>query len=167
LATSTLRFVIVVALVVGGVVLINSAFPDNGGSSTLPAGGGPSQSVSPPASPSRSPKPPKSPATPQLVGMDIAVFNGTSVTGLAGGTAEDLQKQYGVVPIQVEDAPSPVSVTTIYYRTASDKDEAEFLATDYFKKISPEVAKLEPGSGVDKDAQLAIYLGTDYATATS
>ena len=99
--------------------------------------------------------------------MPVAVFNGTSVTGLAGDTADSLQKEYGVVPVEVADAPSPVSVTTIYYRTADDKNEAQYLAKNYFKKIDADVAKLEPGSGVDKDAQLAIYLGTDYATATS
>lgn len=167
MATTTLRFAIVVALVVGGVFLINSAFPDRGGSSALPQGGGPSPSVSPSASPSKSPKPPNSPEAPQLDGMPVAVFNGTSVTGLAGDTADALQRQFGMVPVEVADAPSPVSVTTIYYRTAADKNEAQYLSKHYFKKVDANVAKLEPGSGVDKDAQLAIYLGTDYATATS
>jgi hypothetical protein len=86
------------------------------------------------------------------------------VSGLAGETTDDLIKDYGMQAVaDPADAPSPVAVTTIYYRSPKDQVEAQFLADDYFKKIEPEIAKLEPGTDVDKDAQLAIYLGNDYA----
>lgn len=167
MATSTLRFIIIVALVVGGVVLIDQAFPKAAtGGQTVPGGGGPvlSPTPSPTTTPTKTPAPPQEP---DLVGVNVAVFNGTSVSGLAGSTAEDLQKKYGMVPIQVTDAPSPVSVTTIYYRNPNSEDEATYLATKYFKSIDPKIARLEPGTDVDKDVEIAIYLGNDYATAQS
>jgi hypothetical protein len=174
LATSTLRFAIVVALVVGGVVVINSAFPESsggGGGTTIPDGGitGPTAPTGPTGDTA-----PTGPTgdqggqeEPEIVGMTIAVRNGTGVSGLAGDTAAALEEEYGVEAIQVDDAPQTVTVTTIYYRSPSSQDEAELLATEYFKKIEPEIAKLEAGSGVDRDVQLAIYLGTDYAALKS
>ncbi len=163
LATSTLRFAIIVALIVGGVVVINSAFSEPSGG-TVSDGGGPivTSSPTPSPTPSKSPKPTQSP---QLVDMPIAVRNGTAVSGLASQTAKQLETKYGVQAIQVDDAPSPVAVTTIYYRSADSQDEAEYLAQKFFKQIEPQVLKLEGGSGVDKDVEIAIYLGTDYANA--
>jgi hypothetical protein len=162
--TSTLRFVIIVAFVVGGILLINQAFPVLGseGGTTIP-NGGPGVSVSPSASPSPS-KPPKVTPSPQVVGVRIAVFNGTSVTGLAGDTLTALTKKYGMVAAQdPSDAPSTVAQTTLYYRSPSDEVEAQFLADDYFKDLDVTIARLEPGTDVSKDVQVAIYLGNDYA----
>jgi hypothetical protein len=170
LATSVLRFAIVVALVVGGVVVINSAFSDTGGGGTGPDGGGltgPTAATGPTATTGPTGATGGGQEEPQVVDMNIAVRNGTGVSGLASDTAAALEDKYGVNPIQIDDAPSPVSVTTIYYRHPASQDEAEFLAQKFFKKIEPQIAKLSPGSGVDKDVELAIYLGTDYATSQS
>ena len=159
-----LRFAIIVALVVGGILLINQAFPVLGssGSSVIPNGPpGASTSPSPSPTPSHSPKP--SP-TPQVVGVRIAVFNGTSVTGLAGDTLTTLTKKYGMVAAQdPSDAPSPVPVTTLYYRSRADQVEAQFLADRFFKALDVQIARLEPGVDVAGDVQVAIYLGNDYA----
>ncbi len=163
LATSTLRFAIIVALVVGGILLINQAFPGGTETGGLP-GGGPGVTSSP--SPTSEPtKPPKEEPSPQVVGVRIAVFNGTSVSGLAADTLANLQEDYGMVAAQEPaDAPSPVAVTTIYYRSPKDQVEAEFLAQDFFRKLEVKIARLEPGTAdVDRDVQVAIYLGTDYA----
>lgn len=163
--TSTLRFAIIIALIVGGILLINQAFPVLGssGSGTIPNPGGPGVSAGPSASPSPS-KPPKVTPSPQVVGVRIAVFNGTSVTGLAGDTLTALTKKYGMVAAQdPADAPSTVAQTTLYYRTPSDQVEAQFLADDFFKALDVTIAKLQPGTGVSKDVQVAIYLGNDYA----
>ncbi|MGH2576248.1 MAG: LytR C-terminal domain-containing protein, partial [Actinomycetota bacterium] len=111
LATSTLRFALIVALVVGGVVLIDQAFPQGGTAAPPPSGA--TSSPSPSASPSASPK---GKPSPQVVGVRIGVFNGAGVTGLAAATASKLEKDYGYVPAQVADAPSPVAATTVYYR---------------------------------------------------
>lgn len=174
LATSTLRAAIVIALVVGGIVVINSAFPESGVS-----GGGASPSA--PTSPTGATGPdgttgngtgPTGPTgttgqAPEVVDLPVAVRNGTSVTGLAEDTARKLEAKLEVNAIQVDDAPSTVSVTTIYYRGAGNQDEAEYLATEFFKKIEPKIARLEAGGGVDRDVQIAIYLGTDYASSRS
>jgi hypothetical protein len=162
--TSTLRFAIIVALVVGGVLLINQAFPVLGssGGGTIPNGG---PGVSPSPSPSPSPsKPPKTSPSPQVVGVRIAVFNGTSVSGLAADTLTSITKKYGMVAAQdPADAPSDVAQTTLYYRSPADEVEAQFLADDFFKSLDVQITRLEPGTNVSRDVQVAIYLGNDYA----
>ena len=162
--TSTLRFAIIVALVVGGILLIDQAFPVLGssGTGTIP-NGGPGVSPSPSTSPSPS-KPPKVTPSPQVVGVRIAVFNGTSVTGLAGDTMTAITKKYGMVAAQdPTDAPSDVAQTTLYYRSPTDEVEAQFLADEFFKDLDVTIARLEPGTDVSRDVQVAIYLGNDYA----
>lgn len=162
--TSTVRFAIIVALVVGGVLLINQAFPVLGssGGGTIPNGG---PGVSPSPSPSPSPsKPPKTSPSPQVVGVRIAVFNGTSVSGLAADTLTTITKKYGMVAAQdPADAPSDVAQTTLYYRSPADEVEAQFLADDFFKSLDVQISRLEPGTNVSRDVQVAIYLGNDYA----
>lgn len=160
-ATSTVRFAIIVALVVGGVVLIGKAFPE--GSGGLPNGGitSPTPSQSPTTKPT---KPPKTSPSPQIQGVRIAVYNGSSGTGLASDTATKLQN-LGYVPKVVANAPSPVSQTTLYYRSPQDQVEAQYLADTFFKGLDVKLTKLDASSNVPKSVQVAIYLGTDYAAA--
>lgn len=160
-ATSTVRFAIIVALVVGGVVLIGKAFPE--ASSGLPNGGitNPTPSQSPTTKPT---KPPKTSPSPQIQGVRIAVYNGTSVTGLASDTAKKLSDTYGYVPDPIADAPSAVSQTTLYYRSgAQDQVEAQYIADNFFKGLDVKIAQLDSTSNVPRAVQVAIYLGTDYA----
>ena len=165
-AASTLRFAIILALAVGGVLLINQAFPEaQGGNGTgAVPDGGPVVSESPSPSPTETTDPDPVPS-PTITGTRIAVFNGAGVSGLAGDTQTALLDQYGYVEAQpVADAPATVDVTTIYYRSAEDKVEAEFLANDFFGELDDvRVAKLQAGSDVDRSVQVAIYLGNDYA----
>ena len=173
LATSTLRAAIVIALVVGGIVVINSAFPESGvggappSGSTTPSPTGPTGGTDGITGGTGGPTggTGDTGAVPDVVELPVAVRNGTSESGLAGDTARKMEDKLGVNPIQVDDAPSPVSVTTIYYRGADNQDEAEYLASEFFKKIDPKIARLEAGGGVDRDVQVAIYLGTDYASS--
>jgi len=170
---STLRFAIIVALVIGGVVIIDQAFPaapsasggDGGGTVTIDGDGiDVTESPSPEAPTGATGEQPA--PSPTVVGTRIAVFNGTGVSGLAGDTQTRLTDEYGYVAAQdPADAPAPVAVTTIYYRANKDQIEAEFLANDFFKKLDDvNILKLEPGTGdVGRDVQLAIYLGNDYA----
>jgi hypothetical protein len=163
-ATSTLRFAIIVALVIGGVVLIGQAFSPNPEASTIGA-----PTTSPSASPATSPtKTPKPKPTPTVAGVRIAVFNGTSVSGLAGDVTTQLQNKYDMVAAQdPADAPSPVAETTLYYRGRADQVEAEFLARKFFQDLpNVSVVRLEPGAEVGADVQVAIYLGNDYAALT-
>ena len=171
---STLRFAIIVALVIGGVVIIDQAFPaapsasgGTGGGGTVPIGGGGIGLTGSPSPEAPTGATGEIPApSPTVVGTRIAVFNGAGVSGLAGDTQTQLTDDYGYVAAQdPADAPAPVAVTTIYYRANKDQVEAEFLAHDFFKKLSDvKILKLEPGTGdVGRDVQLAIYLGNDYA----
>jgi hypothetical protein len=164
-AASTLRFAIIVALAVGGVLLINQAFPEAQGDGTgAVPDGGPVVSESPSPSPSETTEPDPVPS-PTVAGTRIAVFNGAGVSGLAGDTQTALIEQYGYeAAMDPADAPATVDVTTIYYRSADDKVEAEFLANDFFGDLeNVRVAKLQAGSDVDRSVQVAIYLGNDYA----
>jgi LytR cell envelope-related transcriptional attenuator len=172
LAASTIRFAIIIALVIGGVVVIDQAFvapPSSAGGDgdNGPVGltGGPTQSPSPspePTGPTGNTEPETSP---QVEGVRIAVFNGAGVTGLAGDTMLALEDRYGYVEAQPPaDAPAPYAVTTIYYRGAENKVEAEFLAEDFFAPLDVEIQRLEPGTAdINQDVQLAIFLGSDYA----
>lgn len=173
LATSTLRAAIVIALVVGGIVVINSAFPESGvtggGASPTEAGGptGPTDTGEPTGPTDTGGPTGTTGQEPEVVDLAVAVRNGTSVSGLASGTAKKLEDKLGVNAIQVDDAPSTVSVTTIYFRGPGTEDEAEYIASEFFKKIEPKIARLEAGSGVERDVQIAIYIGTDYASTQS
>jgi hypothetical protein len=172
-AASTIRFAIIVALVIGGVVVIDQAFPetpsaDTGDGGTVPIdGGGIDVSESPsPATGATGTTGGQAPPSPTVVGTRIAVFNGAGVSGLAGDTQTQLTDDYGYVAAQdPADAPAPVAVTTIYYRANKDEIEAEFLVSDFFKDLDDVmIQKLEPGTEeVGRDVQLAIYLGNDYA----
>ena len=173
-AASTIRFAIIVALVIGGVVVIDQAFPetpsaDTGDGGTVPPidGGGIDVSESPSPATGATGATGENPApSPTVVGTRIAVFNGAGVSGLASDTQIALIDEYGYVAAQdPADAPAPVPVTTIYYRANKDQIEAEFLANDFFKDLADvKIQKLDPDTqNVGRDVQLAIYLGNDYA----
>jgi hypothetical protein len=170
-AASTLRFVIIVALVVGGVLVINQAFPESsgGGTGTIADGGGlptASESPSPSASPSETETQTTSPAAGPTEGTVIAVFNGTGESGLAADVEAHLIEKYGYTEGQPPgNAPSTVPVTTIWYAKNSDKVEAEFLAQKdrFFRQLDVQVAKFDSSTEVDSSVQLIIYVGNDYA----
>jgi hypothetical protein len=171
MAASTLRFAIVVALVLGGVLVINQAFPEvsggGGGGGAVPDPGGPIVTDSPEPSESESPDPPANTPSPTVAGTTIAVFNAAGVSGLAADTSAALVDEFGYEEVQeAADAPASSAVTRIFYRTNRDQIEAEALAnSDFFRRISDSivVAALEEGADVPRGAQLAIFLGTDYA----
>lgn len=175
LGASTLRFAIIIALVIGGIVVIDQAFPalssgDDGG--TVPLTGGTPAATGPtatgPAATGGTGGQPERTAT--VTGVRIAVFNGAGVSGLAADTQEQLVEGYGYVAAQnPADAPAEYPVTTIYYRAPKDKVEAEYLAGDFFKKLKDiQIQRLEPGTAdIDRSAQLAIFLGIDYGSLKS
>ncbi len=174
LAASTIRFVIVVALVVGGIVVIDQAFrpvASSGDDATPPLDdGGPTASESPSPEPTGPTGPADTAPPTPTAGTRIAVFNGAGVTGLASETQIKLENKYGYVAAQdPTDAPAPLPTTTIYYRAPRDQTEAEALAGTFFRRLdSVEVVQLEPGiADIDRSAQLAIFLGNDYAVLTA
>jgi len=177
LAASTLRFAIIVALVIGGIVVIDQAFStsssgdgggDGGGATVPPTGGtfgstgtattGPTGET---ATDGTRPEP-----SPTVVGVRIAVFNGAGVSGLAGDTQARLEELGYIATQDPADAPTPYPVTTIYYNAPKDRVEADYLANSFFKKLDGvEVVRLEPDTAdIDPSTQVAIFLGNDYAT---
>jgi LytR cell envelope-related transcriptional attenuator len=168
-AASTIRFAIIVALVLGGIVVINQAFPDSVSSASGGGAGGDgglTTTTTSPGTQTQTQSPSVDTASPQVAGVRIAVFNGTGVSGLAGDVTDELQSsQYGYLAAQEPaDAPSEVATTTLYYRTAQDEIEAEYLKNTFFRKLDDVVvAKLAAGSDVDREVQVAIFLGNDYA----
>ena len=181
LAASTLRFAIIVALVIGGIVVIDQAFPalssddGDGGGTTPPITGGAvggngetGQTGATGATATGPTGVEEEPPTTE--GVRIAVFNGTEASGLAGETQLRLEERYGYIATQVPaDAPAAYPVTTIYFNARKDRVQAEYLASDFFKKLDDvEVVKLDPGTGdIDPSTQLAIFLGNDYAALKS
>jgi hypothetical protein len=164
LGTSTLRSAVIIALVVGGALLINQAF--QGAGSEQP-GGGPISSVSPTPSPTPS-STPSGQESPPVAGVRIAVFNGTQSSGLAADTAKRLRNRYNYQIAQTPaNAPGgPVAQTTIYFRTAADKDAAQALADNFFTNLDVKVAQLPAtATNVDPSVQVAIYLGNDYVAS--
>lgn len=181
LAASTLRFAIIVALVIGGIVVIDQAFPalssgdGDGGGTTAPITGGTVGGTGETGETGATGATATGPTgveeePPTTEGVRIAVFNGTEASGLAGETQLQLEERYGYIATQVPaDAPAAYPVTTIYFNAPKDKVQAEYLASDFFKKLDDvEVVRLEPGTAdIDPSTQLAIFLGNDYAALKS
>lgn len=179
LGASTLRFLIIIALVVGGIVVIDQAFPaadTGGGGATAPLDGGvevtgatgETGETEPtgPAAETGNEEPARSP---EVIGVRIAVFNGAGASGLAADTQTLLEDQGYIAVQDPADAPAPHPVTTIYYRAPKDEIEAEYLANSFFEDLDGvEIMRLEPGTAnIDRTAQLAIFLGDDYAAFTA
>jgi hypothetical protein len=175
LGASTLRFLIIIALVVGGIVVIDQAFPaaDTGEGDTAPLDGGvgvtgvtgETEPTGPTSETRQEPE-----RSPQVTGVRIAVFNGAGASGLAADTQTLLEEEHKYDAVQAPaDAPAPYPVTTIYYRAPKDEIEAEYLAGSVFEELEDvEIARLEPGTAnIDRSAQLAIFLGDDYAALTA
>lgn len=171
MAASTLRFAIIVALVVGGVVLIDQAFPDattadgNGG---LGDGDGIEVTETPSPSESETEAPPENEPSPTIAGTLVVVVNAAAETDLAGSTQDALIARYDYEAAGEPDtAPSTMPTTTIYFRTNRDRIEANYLAQDFFARRcdleNVRIQRLREGADVPDEAQLAIYVGLDFA----
>ncbi|MGZ5291843.1 MAG: LytR C-terminal domain-containing protein [Actinomycetota bacterium] len=170
MAASTLRFAIIVALVVGGVVVINQAFPDTNAGETgaLPGDGGTTGASESPSPTTEPPEEPRNTPSPTVAGTVIVVVNASGVEGLAADTTGLLVEEFDYEGLEPGTAPSLSDTTTIYYRSRQDKVEADFLENDrFFRQIGDtiRVARLPAGEDVPEGAQLAIYIGTDYASS--
>jgi len=156
------RLVILAAAVVIGAVVISKGFPTLGQTipvpshapSTSPTGATPSSSQSTTPAPQLSPR---------QQGVKLAVYNATSVGGLASVTADKLQKNGGYVITTIGNFASS-QITLIYYRDAQGKVDAELLKRKYVKE--GHIKKLPPNTlPVPKTVELTVVLGSDYASA--
>jgi hypothetical protein len=154
-----LAFVAVSAVVI-------SRFPDTATSARPSGSPTPSQTASPTASTGGQTGQGGGQESPAPVeGVRLAVYNGTTQTGLASETALRLEKRgYKINPdTSILNADAAVEQTTLYFVTAADKPAAEALANDFFKKLDAKIAKLPADAEVPNGVQVAVYLGTDYA----
>jgi hypothetical protein len=174
--TSTIRFVLIAALVVGGIVIINQAFPEGasaGGGGVPPAADGGGTGATDGTGSTNAPTGGSGPTggttgqpadvpSPQVQGVFIAVFNTTGVSGLATDVNDQLEAEGYVAAQDPADAPSS-EATNIYFRSPNDQADAEHIANTIFKKIDVVPTKLQPGNDLDREVQVAIYIGNDYA----
>lgn len=169
----TARLVIILALAVGGIAVLANGF-ESGAVVTPPAGGAGSNTASPSSSsPSSSPsRPPKETPSPQIEGVQIAVFNGTNETGLAAQVQQLLEADGYVAAQDPADADTkPAPKTIVYFRGGADapqnRSNARYIADTYFD--GARVAILDPklAAGIADSAQAIIIVGVDYAGATT
>jgi len=154
------RFAIIVTLAAAGAFTIARAFPqaeqrlaDDGRVTSSPTSPGKTETD----------KPDQPPPSPKVQDVRIAVFNTTDTALLAFETGGDLEKAGYKQVQEPAQASDQLAVTAIYYSSERWKVDAEYLAQTFFK--GAKVAELPPGApDVDKDVQIAIYLGEDYAS---
>jgi len=173
--TSTIRFVLIAALVLGGILLINQAFPDGasaGGGGTVatpPDGGGGGDTTGTTGSTGATGTTTGGPTgetanvpQPQIDGVVIAVFNTTDVSGLGQELQDQLVAEGYEALTDAGNAPFSQE-SRIFYRGPKNLPDAEYIANEYFKKYDVVPAPLEAGSDLDREVQVAIYIGNDYA----
>jgi hypothetical protein len=178
-ATSTLRFAIIVALVVGGAIVI-ARFPEGSTSARAESSPSPAASQTSPAATDGGQTSgdnagndqgtgAQETPTDQLRGVKLAVYNGTYETGLAAGVADQLVSEFHckIDPAtSILDAESkPYDQTTLYYVAQDDKAAAEALANSFFKRLDVKIQRLPADAQVPDGVRVAVYLGTDYAAS--
>jgi len=158
-ATSTLRAVLLAALVVLGVIGLTKLFPQNeslgitGATPGTQSTGSPSpgSSVSPSASPTRKAK---------VKGVVVLVLNGTSRKGLAAEVSRTLESA-GYKPKVPRNAPRTIKKTIVYYRSDS-LPEAQLIVRKYF----PDAILKPAPSSVPQDVRVQIVLGADFVASS-
>jgi LytR cell envelope-related transcriptional attenuator len=158
MATSTLRALILAALVVLGVIGLTKLFPQN--ASLGVTGGTPSSKVtnSPSTTPSSTPSPTTS-RNPKVKGVVVLVLNGTSRKGLAAEVSRTLSN--AGYKLKVPGNAKATRRTTVYYRSDS-LPEAQRIVQKYFPDA---LLKAAPAS-VPDDVRVEIILGADFAASS-
>jgi hypothetical protein len=162
-----IRAAVVIAAIVAGALVISLGFPSTGGTITgnhpiSPTTGTPSATPTTPATHT----PPSSKPSGQIQGVVLAVYNTTTVVGLAACAATELSNLGYVVPAaNLRNAPpgSSTPESEVFFRNAQGKADATLLAHRYFKDKDVKVSHLRSGADVPAGAELVIFLGTQYA----
>jgi hypothetical protein len=162
LATGALRAALVATALVVGLFVLSRAFPQaeaptpqsTGSAPTTP----PEETTPPPDEETTTPPPQQT--SPDVEGVRLAVLNGTSETGLASSTAQQLEQLgYRVDEEDIGDAAAkPYEVTTLFYRNDS-RLEARHLRDTVF-----EGARLERATDqLDPGVRITVVVGLDWA----
>ena len=181
-----IRLVIIAALAVVGVIVLTQAFPTvtpaatpspsvptTGGNGTGGNGnggghggggggqgtGGGQGGTQPSTTPTAAAPSPQDPSK-----INVGVYNGTTTPNLAQSAITQLTKDGYLSPNAPQNAPQQnVTTTTIYYRDEQGKADAQALADAFFK--SADIQKLPATATVPHNVELAVYLGSDYASS--
>jgi LytR cell envelope-related transcriptional attenuator len=159
-ATSTLRALILAALVVLGVIGLTKLFPQNESLGITGAGGpGSKVSSSPSSTQGKTPSPTPSRKA-KVKGVVVLVLNGTSRKGLAAEVSRTLAN--AGYKMKVPGNAKPIRKTIIYYR-ADSLPEAQLIFRKYFADalLKPMPASVAAGVRVE------IVLGADFASSPS
>jgi hypothetical protein len=158
------RLAIVVALVVGGVVVLANGFSEGGATPTPSPGTQPTRSQSP--SPATSPD---DEVVPREEGVLVQVLNGTNAPGFAATFQTMLQDDGGYLPAgEAADAPEkPIIDTIVYFRQDQDADQNEadagLLSETYLGGAPVEPLPRALRDVVDPAADVIVVLGEDQA----
>lgn len=156
MGTSTLKAVILIAVVAVGALVLRGAFPENvsEGIAPAPAGGAtPRVGQSPSISPSNPPSPTQA-AKLRKKRTTTQVLNGTDKTGFAGEWTLGLQAD-GWKTTDPHNG-NTTEVTRIFYRPQY-LAEAQAIKDDYF----PTAELAEAGTSVPAEVEIQILLGAD------
>lgn len=158
MATSTLRALILAALVVLGVVGLTKLFPQNeslGIAGPTPSSkGSSSPSTAPSGSPSSTPT-----RKPKVKGVVVLALNGTARKGLAAEVSRTLAA--AGYKMKVPGNAKLTRRTIVYYRTDS-LPEAQLIVRNYFPD-----ALLKPAPpSMPADVRVEIVLGADFVTSS-
>jgi hypothetical protein len=158
MATSTLRALILAALVVLGVIGLTKLFPQN--QSLGITGSGPDSTTTTTPSPSPSIAPTPTPTRRARVrGVVVRVLNGTSRKGLAAEVSGTLAN--AGYKLKVPGNARATRRTIVYYR-ADSLPEAQLIVRRYFPDA---VLRPIPASAPD-DVRVQIVLGADFVSGS-
>ncbi|HEV8420679.1 MAG TPA: LytR C-terminal domain-containing protein [Actinomycetota bacterium] len=159
MATSTLRALILAALVVVGVVGLTKLFPQNE-SLGITGAGGPTSTVSnsPSSTPTGTPTPTPSRKA-KVKGVVVLVLNGTTRRGLAAEVSRTLAN--AGYKMKVPGNAKSIRRTIVYYR-ADSLPEAQLIVQKYF----PDALLRRAPASVPDDVRVEIVLGADFVTSS-
>jgi hypothetical protein len=157
-ATSTLRALILAALVVLGVIGLTKLFPQN--ASLGITGAGPSSTVgsSPSSTPTGTPSPTPSRKA-KVKGVVVLVLNGTTRRGLAAEVSGTLAN--AGYKMKVPGNAKSTRRTIVYYR-ADSLPEAQLIVRKYF----PDALLRRAPASVPDDVRVEIVLGADFVISS-
>jgi hypothetical protein len=157
-ATSTLRALILAALVVLGVIGLTKLFPQNESLGITGSPQGSAATSSPSPTPTATPSPTASRRA-RVRGVVVRVLNGTSRKGLAAEVSGTLANA-GYKP-KVPGNARATRRTIVYYR-ADSLPEAQLIVQRYFPDA---VLRAAPAS-VPDDVRVQIVLGADFVSGS-
>jgi hypothetical protein len=162
------RIVIIAAAVVTGALLIANGFD-----STIGATDGADQPTTPAVTPpvtqtpttTTSPRPSQPARNCEVRPIQVAVYNGTDVDGLAADAAARFTEEgYEIDPeTSIADAETETPTTQLFFREQGDRADAECLAARLLGRLDVTFSPLAADTNIPDKVRVAVILGSDYA----